>query len=35
MFSWSLWDFFWILCAGVVAGFGWAGGNRLFGRLLG
>ena len=35
MCDWSLWNFFWVLLASVVAGFGWAGGSKIFGRLIG
>jgi len=35
MFTWSAWSFFWMLVAGLVVGFGWAAGCRLFGRLFG
>jgi hypothetical protein len=35
MFTWSLLDFLWVLAAGCVGGFGWACGNKMFGKLLG
>jgi len=33
MCEWSLWNFFWILVAAFVGGFGWALAHAIFGRL--
>lgn len=35
MCDWSPWNFLWILLAAIVGGFGWAAGNKIFGRLIG
>jgi len=34
MFTWNLLDLLWILVAGFMAGFGWAAGHWLCGRIL-
>lgn len=34
MFNWTSWDFAWVLVAALLAGFGWAIGSRIAGKIL-